>query len=250
MARSRGSFVSSFAGVELSPGLEEMLSETGIRTYLRHAGTVAGNNWLIKYLPLRWEPLYARQVLGAQPGRDGVPFFSQGRMILQAAQSRVRTRERARAVELRISIPAGGLAFHPQLRRAFTRLPSNEMADIMAWHAAALKSSVAEAMARKPMKSSLRRGKSARLSMRGAAAVVRATKTKGAVSNLALGQRLAGRRARLLTERERARVAAFRDDGSVDAAAQRLPVSRMSRDGRRLAVHRWKFRFGIVSRAS
>jgi hypothetical protein len=133
--RGGGRVVDSFAGVELSPGLEQSLKPAEFRRFLQLGALTAGNRWLDKWLPMRWNTQYAVNVLGAAPGRDGVPFFHYGRMIQHAASSRARVAARGRSVELQIKIPAMGLNFHAGQRKAFTRLPLPERLDIDQWFA-------------------------------------------------------------------------------------------------------------------
>jgi hypothetical protein len=252
VARQRRSIVDSFAGVELSPGLAEMLSPAGMKNFLGYAAIVAGNRWIAKWLPKRWDRMYAVNVLRADPGGDGIPFFSKGRMILQAAQARARVRVMGQAAELRITIPAGSLNFHPRQVKAFKTLPPNERLDIQSDYRRGLDLAVREAMRRKASRSSsLAGGRSATLSIGQAQrALLRASRERGVRSSLALGQQLASRRAQLFAERRamRQQMPAMTGNAVVDAG-RRLPVTRASADGSTLARRKWFLRsFTRISR--
>ena len=243
MAR-RGGFVNSFAGVELSPGLEEAMSPAGFRNLLTYAAATAGNNWISKWLPKRWDPQYAKTMLGADGGKDGIPFFSRGRLIASAYKARARVRSRGTdllkgsgGVELRITIPGGFLSLHPRQSRAFRSLPVGERMDINDWFEEAVSSAITQSLSGKA--SRLKRGVGRRTGLaRSLMPVVRAARSsKMLSSNLALRTRLMSARAHIISSKW---AHLPRSGGGVHESAQRLPIFRQSYDGRVLAMEKWR----------
>jgi hypothetical protein len=231
MARARRGRVDSFAGVELSPDLAAATDPAQFRKFLAFGAVTAGNQWIAEYLPKRWDRLYAMNVLGADGGTDGHPFFSKGRMILGAAAARARAVPHGRGVELRISIPAGWLSAHPRQMAAFKKLPIGERMAMDSAFQAAISQAITGG---RRSRGSLALGKID-------AAALKASRGR-AVSSLAVRGKLAAIRARIFAERRAARSAIVTGNPVADAG-RRLPVTRQGIDGRRLAVHRWRTTF-------
>jgi hypothetical protein len=130
MARARS--FSSFREetMTLSPKYRAVFTTAGWNSVLRLAAIDAGQYFIATHLPKRWEPLFAINQLGADGGRDGVPFFSTGKMLVSSAMARATATAKAGMVKMQVKTPAGGLNFHPRQKRAFTKITPFELFDV------------------------------------------------------------------------------------------------------------------------
>jgi len=245
-ALERGQRVSSFAGVELSPGLEEMLSPGGLRSFLSYAATRAGNQWVAKWLPKRWDIPYAVTMLRADPGMDGIPFFSKGRLISIMNRARVRASGFGNEVQLKITMPAGWLSAHPQQMRAFKRLPLGERLDMEVWYKQAMDEAIVASFSGK--KSSLKKGISRRGSLNRMMMVeLRASRKGSWIAGSRITAQMGAIRSTLIARKRMIRQGQIMNStipmDPLRRSAILLPIQRMGFDGRRLAVHRWRTTF-------
>jgi hypothetical protein len=269
----RVGIVSSFAGVELSPGLEEMLHPAGFRNFLSYSAIMAGNQWIATRLPMRFIPDYAIHVLGASPGKDGIPFFSKGRLISKMKEARSVAKAKGRSVELRIVMPAGWLNAHPHQARAFRKLPPVERLELNEWFSDAMQNAIAESFTGKKTTIGSKRMQKALATAsgglggkfaadrrfiarggrgslnKGMMAQLRQARAGGAVAGAQIAGRLNAMRAGLIADKyersgraiiDRALAGIRRHGGTLADAARRLPVFREGVDGRRLANERWR----------
>ena len=206
MARRGGTFVDSFAGVEISPGLADVTTPATFRNFMRAAALGAGNHWLATSLPRRWDWGYAVRVLGANAGKDGQPFFARGRMIMLAAAARARATSKGGGVNLRISIPAAGLSFHPAQRAAFTRLPQAERMQLDEQFAITMAAAINEAMSGLSSKVSSRR-RSATIRLGASARSLIAASKAARSSSLAMRSKLREMRGRAFQRQREVRQA-------------------------------------------
>lgn len=97
---------------------------------LRLAAWKAGMVFVDKWLPMRWDPQYARRIgYSGRGGRDTIPYYERGVWIFNAQRAAPRASVNASGLKLRIPVPIGH-AITAKTAKDFTKITEQEAADV------------------------------------------------------------------------------------------------------------------------
>lgn len=152
--------------VEVSESLQRLLEPKYLYSVMSVAAQAAGQDWMMRGMPARWDPKFARQQLRhTQHGEDGIPFFealvrSENRRWIDGARE-ARLTAKAKPGKISINIRHKVPNVCPQvLRRKFKRITRRDV-ELMGFALAGRMQTLLES---RPTIRSMRRMRSAMLS--------------------------------------------------------------------------------------
>lgn len=97
---------------------------------LRLAAWKAGMLFIDKWLPMRWDPQYARRIgYSGKGGHDGVPYYEKGTWIKNAQRAYPKASVNGSGLKLRVAVPIGH-AITTKIAKDFTKITEQERSEV------------------------------------------------------------------------------------------------------------------------